>query len=161
MTYETYSKVRGFMVRVIFLEDVLNQANAGEIKNVANGYARNYLIPKKLATIATSEDMKRIERIKKAGDERRIRETQQWEELANLLEGTSISVKARMTPAGQFYGAINPTQIAQELSDALGREIDRKLVETVAPIRAPGEFEVVLHLAQGIQATIIVTAEAQ
>ena len=148
-------------MRVIFLEDVPNQANAGDVKNVADGYARNYLIPKKLATIATGEDMKRIERIKKAGDERRVRETQQWEELANLLEGTSISVKARVTPSGQFYGAINPTQIAQELSDTLGREIDRRLVETVEPIREPGEFEVVLHLAQGIQATIIVTAEAQ
>lgn len=148
-------------MRVIFLQDVANVANAGEIKNVKDGYARNYLIPKKIATVATAEEMKRIERIRKAGDVRRVRETQVWDELAILLEGTMIAVSARITPAGQFYGAITPTQIAQKLSTAIGREFDRKLVETVAPIREPGEYEVILHLAPSIQATINVTAEAQ
>ena len=148
-------------MRVVFLQDVANVANAGDIKNVKDGYARNYLIPKQIATVATADQMKRIERISKAGDERRARETQQWEELAGLLEGTAIGVTARITPAGQFYGAITPGQIAQELSTAIGREFDRKLVETVDPIREPGEYEVILHLAPSIQATIIVTAEAQ
>ncbi len=148
-------------MRVIFLEDVPNQAHAGDVKNVANGYARNYLLPKKLATVATAEDMKRIERIKRAGDERRLRETQQLDELAQSLEGTAINIKARATPAGQFYGTINPAQIAEGLASVTGREIDRKLVETVEPIKEPGEYEVVLHLAPGIQATVIVTAEAE
>ena len=148
-------------MRVIFLEDVTTLAHAGDVKNVKDGYARNYLIPKKLAEVATTEGMKRIERIKKAGDERRIRETQQWEELAASLDGTNVTVTARITPAGQFYGAITPTQIAQELTNATGREMDRKLVDTVQPIREPGEHEVVLTLAPGIQATIFVTAEAQ
>ena len=75
-------------MRVIFLEDVPNVAHAGDIKNVKDGYARNYLIPKKIASVATAEHMKRIDRIKKAGDERRARETKQWEELASLLEGS-------------------------------------------------------------------------
>ena len=147
-------------MRVIFMQDVANQANAGEVKNVSDGYARNYLLPKKLAMVATAEDMKRIERIKKLGDERRIRETAEWETLANLLEGTNVTVIARATPAGQFYGAIGPGQIADELSRVLEREIDRKLVDTVEPIREPGEHEVVLHLSPSIEATIIVTAEA-
>ena len=148
-------------MKVIFLEDVANQANAGDVKNVAAGYARNYLIPKKLATVATAEDMKRVERIKKAGDERRAREMVQWSELAGSLEGTNITVRARVTPAGHFYGAISAGQIAQELASVLEREIDRKLVETVEPIKDPGEFEVVLNLAPEVQATIIVTAEAE
>ena len=148
-------------MRVIFLEDIPNQANAGDLKNVANGYARNYLIPKGLATIATAEDMKRIERIKRAGDERRLRETEKLNDLAILLEGTNVTVTARVTPAGHFYGTISPAQIAQGLGEVTGREIDRRLVETVEPIRDPGEYEVVLHLAPGIEATIFVTAEAQ
>ena len=148
-------------MRVIFLQDVTNLAHAGDVKNVADGHARNYLLPNKLATVATLEAMKRIERIKNSGDEKRIRETQQMEELANALEGTNIVLKAKITPAGQFYGSINPVQIAQELSNTTGREMDRKLVETVQPIREPGEFEVILNLAPGIQATIIVTAEAE
>ena len=147
-------------MRVIFLEDVTNKANAGEVKDVADGYARNYLIPKGLAIVATAEDMKRIERIRRAGDERRIRESREWETLAGLLEGTNIKVEARVTPAGHYYGAIGPAQIAQELANLIGQEIDRKLVETVEPIRDPGEYDVVLHLAPGIQATIIVTAGA-
>ena len=148
-------------MRIIFLQDVANVANAGEVRNVADGFARNYLIPQKLATVATAEDMKRIERIKRSGDERRVRETERMEELAGLLEGTAVTVRARVTPAGQYYGAITPTQIAQELGATTGREIDRRLVETLETIREPGEFEVVLHLAQGIQATIFVVAEAE
>ena len=148
-------------MRVIFLEDVPSQANAGEVKNVADGYARNYLIPKKLATVATAEDMKRIERIKRAGDVRRMRETERLEVLARHLDGTNVIVKARVTPAGQYYGAITPAQIAQQLAEVIDREIDRRLVDTVEPIRAPGEYEVVLHLSAGIQATVIVTAEAE
>ena len=148
-------------MRVIFLEDVPNQANAGEVKVVKDGYARNYLIPNKLAAMATAEEMKRIERIRRAGDERRRRETEQMEELAQLLEGTSVNVKARVTPTGQYYGAITATQIAQELAIVIEREVDHRLVETLESIREPGEYEVVLHLATGIQATIIVTAEAE
>ncbi len=147
-------------MRVIFLEDVANKANAGEIRDVADGYARNYLIPKKLAVVATAEDMKRIQRIKQTGDERRLRETRRLGELAELLDGTAVTVSARITPNGHYYGAITPATIAEELSSAIGREIDRRLVETVEPIRDPGEYEVVLHLAQGIQATIFVQAEA-
>ena len=74
-------------MRVIFLEDIPNQGNAGDLKNVADGYARNYLIPKGLATVATAEDMKRIERIKRAGDERRVRETEKLNDLAVLAGG--------------------------------------------------------------------------
>ena len=148
-------------MKVIFLEDVPNQAHAGDVKNVSSGYARNYLIPKGLANAATAEKLKRKEKIKDAGDVRRVRETQKWDELAGQLEGTSITVKARATPAGQFYGAITPTHLARELAEVTGREIDRKLVETVEQIREPGEYQVVLHLATGIQATILVTAEAE
>ena len=148
-------------MRVIFLEDVVNLANAGDVKDVSAGYARNYLLPKKLAIMATVEEMKRIERIKRAGDQRRVRETQQWDELARLLDGTAVNVKARITPAGRFYGAISPAQIAQELATVIGREVDQKLLEAVEPIREPGEYEVLLHLSQGVQATIIVVAEAQ
>ena len=72
-------------MKVIFLEDVSNVANAGEVKNVSDGFARNYLLPKKLVVMATAEQMKRIEKIKKAGDERRFKETHRWEELARLV----------------------------------------------------------------------------
>ena len=148
-------------MRVMFLQDVLNQAHAGEVKRVANGYARNYLIPKGLAQVATPEMLKRITKVKDAGDALRIQQTQEMEELAQLLDNTNISVMARVTPNGRYYGAINNARIAEELTSAVGREFDRRLVDLIEPIREPGEYEIVLNLSTDIQATINVTAEAE
>lgn len=148
-------------MQVIFLQDVANQAHAGEIKRVADGYARNYLIPKRLAQVATTEILKRGHKIKAAGDQQRIRETQVMEELAQLLDNTMITVTARVTPTGRYYGAINSTRIAAELKESLGRDFDRRIVDTVEPIREPGEYEVTLRLSSDIQATIYISAEAE
>ena len=148
-------------MQVIFLQDVPNQAHAGEIKRVADGYARNYLIPKNLAKVATPEILKRTHKIKAAGDDQRLRETQQMEELAQLLDNTMITVSARVTPVGRYYGAINNTRIAEELTAILGRDIERRIVDVVEPIREPGEYEVILRLSADINATIHITAEAE
>ena len=88
-------------MQVIFLQDVPQQAHAGEIKRVADGYARNYLIPKGLAQVATPEVLKRSHKIKVAGDQQRIRETDVMEELAQLLDNTIITIQARVTPTGR------------------------------------------------------------
>ena len=144
---------------MIFIQDVPNQARAGEVKRVAAGYARNYLIPKGLAAIATTEVLKRAEKIKTAGDEQRTRETQEMEVLAQILDNTQITVSARVTPTGRYYGAISGARIAEELSSTMGREIDRRLVDVIEPIREPGEYEVVLRLSSDIQATVHITAE--
>jgi large subunit ribosomal protein L9 len=148
-------------MQVIFLQDVPNQAHAGEIKRVADGYARNYLLPKGLAEVATPEILKRGHKIKAAGDEQRLRETEAMEELAQLLDNTMITVAARVTPNGRYYGAISSSRIAQELTATTGREIERRLLEDMEPIREPGEYEVSLKLTGDIQATIHITAEAE
>ena len=148
-------------MEVVFIQDVVNQARAGEVRRVADGYARNYLIPKGLAQIATPEVLKRLHKIKAAGDETRVRETQVMDDLAQALEGTSISLSARVTPTGRYYGAITSGQIAAQLSAAVGREVDRRLVEAGEPIREPGEYEVVLRLGADIQATIHIVAEVE
>src|ERR671918_2589858 len=92
-------------MHVIFLQDVPNKAHAGEVKRVADGYARNYLLPKGLAQIATPEILKRVHKIKAAGDEQRLRETEALEELAQMLDDTAIKVSARVTPNGRYYGS--------------------------------------------------------
>lgn len=146
---------------VIFIQDVSNTAQAGEVRRVADGYARNYLIPHGLAEMATPEVLKRLHKIKAAGDETRIRETQVMEELASALDGTSITVNARVTPTGRYYGAITSAQIVAQLAATVGREIDRRLVDSSEPIREPGEYDVVLRLANEIQATIHIVAEVE
>ncbi len=148
-------------MEVIFIQDVPNQAQAGEVRRVADGFARNYLIPQGLAEMATPEVLKRLHRIKAAGDKTRIRETEVMEELATALDGTSVKVMARVTPTGRYYGAITNAQIATELSSAVGREIDRRLVESGEPIREPGEYDIVLRWANEIQATIHIVAEVE
>ena len=148
-------------MEVIFTRDVINQARAGELKRVSDGYARNYLIPKGLAEMATPEVLKRLHKIKAAGDETRVRETGVMEELAEALQDTSITMAARITPTGRYYGAITSARIAAELGAAVGRDIDRRLLDTGEPIREPGEYDVVLQLSTDIQATIHITAEVE
>lgn len=148
-------------MEVIFIKDVSNKGRAGEVRRVADGYARNYLIPQGLAEVATPEGLKRIKKITATGDETRIRETALMQELASQLDGISVTVIGRTAPTGRYYGAITSGQIAAQLSANLGREIDRRLVDSREPIREPGEYEAVLRWTNDIQATIQVVAEAE
>ncbi|MDP6549570.1 MAG: 50S ribosomal protein L9 [Dehalococcoidia bacterium] len=148
-------------MEVVFTQDVTNKAHAGEVRRVADGYARNYLIPRGLAEIATPEVLKRLHKIKAAGDTTRIRETQVMEDLAKALTDVSVSVSGRVTPTGRYYGAVSSAQIAAQISAAVGRDIDRRLVDAGEPIREPGEYEVVLRLTNDIHATIRIIAEVE
>jgi large subunit ribosomal protein L9 len=148
-------------MEVVFTQDVLNQAQAGEIKRVADGFARNYLIPQGLAQIATPEVLKRLHKIKAAGDETRIQETQSMRELATGLDDTTITITARVTPTGRYYGAITSTRMASELAAAVGRDIDRRLLDSAESIREPGEYDVVLRFSSEIEATIHISAEIE
>ena len=148
-------------MQIVFTKDVPNQARAGEVRRVADGFARNYLIPRGLAEVATPEVLKRLHKIKAAGDQTRIRETRVMEELAEALDGVQITVQGRVTPTGRYYGAISGSRIADELAASLGRDIDRRLIEAGEPIREPGEYQVVLRFSSEIQATVYIIAGAE
>ena len=148
-------------VEIVFTKDVPNQARAGEVRRVADGFARNYLIPRGLAEVATPEVLKRLHKITATGDENRIRETKIIEELAEALDGVQITVAGRVTPTGRYYGAITAAQIADGLTASVGRDIDRRLIEAGEPIREPGEYEVVLRFTSEIQATVYIIAEPE
>ena len=148
-------------MEVVFIKDVVNQARAGEVKNVAGGYARNYLIPQGMAEPASSEILKRLRKITELGNETRDRETYTLQALAEALNDISITVTGRVTPFGRYYGAISSTQIASQLSAESGRDIERRLVETSDAIREPGEYDVTLRLSTDITATVHIMAEAE
>ena len=148
-------------MEVVFTQDVPNKARAGEIRRVPDGYARNYLLPQGLAVVSTPEVLKRLHKIKTAGDEVRLRETKVLEELREALDETEISVQARVTPTGRYYGAITSTHIAMALGEVTGREVERRWIEVVEPIREPGEYDIMLRFSTEIAATIHVTAEAE
>ena len=148
-------------MEVVFTQDVPNKASAGEVRRVPDGYARNYLLPQGLAEIATEEVKKRIHKITAVGDEIRVRETAIMEELAKGMDDVTITLTARITPNGRYYGAITSTHIAMELAEKLGREVERRWIEIAEPIREPGEYDVTLRFSTEVSATIHVNAEIE
>jgi len=148
-------------MRIIFLADVSGSGHAGEVKDVKNGYARNFLLPKKLAVMATHDQMQRITSISKVGNVRRLKEEQNVNALSELLSQLSPILTANMGPTGRFYGAITSIQVADELSRLAGREIDRRSVILAEPVHRPGSYHVEVRLGLGVSATVEFTAQSQ
>ena len=140
-------------MKVIFLQEVLNVAQAGEIKEVADGYGRNFLIPKKLAVLfnpRATDQIKTIDKIK-------ARVNAELTELAQQLEGKEVSLKARVGAKDKLYGSITSADIASELNDTAGLVIDKRKIELEEPIRQLGSYEVAIRLAKDIIPKIRVT----
>lgn len=146
-------------MRVIFLEDVPNVARAGDIKEVASGYGRNYLIPQKLARLATSPATNLPEIQRKLATRNQSEET--LVKLANQLEGREVTLKARVGAKDRLYGSITSADIAAELQESAGVAIDKRKIELAEPIRQVGSYEVVIRLAKDIVPTIKVTVTAE
>jgi large subunit ribosomal protein L9 len=141
-------------MRVVFLEDVPGVAHGGDVKEVKNGFARNYLIPKSLATPANHNALQRIESLRKQAESGRIKAISDMRALASELDGTQVNIPMRSGANGRLYGSVTNVMIADELASITEKEIDRRLVEIADPIRALGMFDVTLHLHADVDATI-------
>ncbi len=106
-------------MRVIFLEDIPHVARTGEVKEVKTGYAKNYLLPKRLAVAANAQEMARLESIRKPGLERQSRLKEGALALANRLESLEVVLTAPSVPTGSLYEAVTNAMLAQELSTLL------------------------------------------
>ena len=126
---------------------------------VKNGYARNFLLPKKLAVAATLEEMKRIDSIRKVGLERQSKLKDGAQALVERLESTTVVVKARSGPNGRLYGAVTNVIVAAELSKLMDIDFDRKNVILNDVIRELGSFEVKIRVHPEITATINLLVE--
>ena len=145
-------------MQVIFLEDVPNVANAGEIKEVADGYGRNFLIPRKLALLASSAESVRVEAQREAAQKKMGKESA---DLAQQLEDKEITLKARVGAKDRLYGSITSADIAAELESATGLAIDKRKIELAEPIHKLGSYEVAIRLAKDIVPRIKVTVTAE
>lgn len=145
--------------QVVFLADVPPKYMAGEIRAVSGGFARNYLIPQGLAAPATSEQLKRIEKIKKIAEEKRMRDASDLKGVFDKLEGLSITVKGRSGEGGHLYGSITNMAIAEALTEAVGQEIDRRTISLSEPIRELGTFEIPVRLHMDLVPTVTVVVE--
>ena len=146
-------------VQVVFLADVPPKHSAGDVRAVSGGYARNYLIPQGLAAPATTDQLKRIEKIKKAAVEKRARDTADLKGVADLLEGLSVTLKGRSGQGGHLYGSITTMAIAQALTEAVGHDIDRRIISLTEPIRDLGTFQVPVRLHMDLIPTVTVVVE--
>ena len=132
-------------MKVILTKDVEDLGNKGEVVNVADGYARNYLVPRSLAVKATDGALRQAEAMRVAREEALIAARQEAEGYAQSLTGTRVVVAARAGDEGKLFGSIGDGDIAAAITKFTGITVDRKIVEIDAPIREIGLHEVMLR----------------
>ncbi len=144
-------------MKVIFLDDVPRVAKAGEVKEVADGYGRNFLIPRKLALLASPEAIKAAEaQVKKIARSQAQTEAELLE-LASQLDGREIFLEARTGGKDRLYGSITTADIAVELESSIGLVVDKRKIDLEEPIRQVGSYEINIRLAKDIVPKIKVT----
>jgi len=147
-------------MKVILLKDVSGKGKAGEIKEVAKGYARNFLLPQGLASLATPIVMKQFEpRLRKEG----IKESLDQAKLAKLAEqinGREIHFQAHVGADDRLFGSITAADIAKELSQVIGSSIDKRKIDMDKPLRQAGSHEVTIKLAKDLEPRITVVIES-
>lgn len=140
-------------MKVIFLQDVKGKAEKGDIKNVSEGYARNYLFPNKLASQANEGNLKTLE-VKKQGVEKRAEDMlNEAKSFKEGLEKLTVEVKAKSGEGGKLFGAVTSKQIADALAK-MKMKIDKRKLELDEPIRALGFTNVPLKIHPEVTATI-------
>lgn len=146
-------------MKVILSKDVQGTGKAGEVKDVADGYARNYLIPRKLAIPATGGALKNVEQ-KKASEQKKVAaEEAAARALADRLTNAPVVVTAKVGDQGRLYGSITSADIADQLSAQLSQPIDKRKIELDEPIRQLGTFEVTIRLHRAVSASVKVDVQ--
>jgi large subunit ribosomal protein L9 len=147
-------------MKVIFLKDA-PKGKRGEIKEVADGYARNFLLPKGLALPATPSAIKAAKVLSDEKAESQARQREELGRIAQELEGKELHFKAKAGARGRLHGAITTASIADELSRLTGFEIDKKKVELDEPLHHLGSYDVMINLGAGSEAKIKVIIEEE
>jgi large subunit ribosomal protein L9 len=143
-------------MRVILLQDVEGLGKAGDLKDVANGYARNFLLPRRLAAGATPELLANHQQ-RIAAEQRKLeKRAEQNRQQADRLSQISLTFKARVGREGRLYGSITSQDIAAGLRESEGISIDRRVIDLPNPIRALGTYMVPVKIAQKMEPKITV-----
>lgn len=132
-------------MKVLLLRDVYKLGRAGDIKRVADGYGRNYLIPQGLAMMATPEALKSAERIRATADKQRAQLNQELGGIAEQIEGMVLKFAARASETGRLYGSITTYMISEAIQEKAGVEINRRQVDS-QPLRELGDYTVPVRL---------------
>lgn len=149
-------------MKVLLLKDVFKLGRAGDVKRVADGYGRNYLLPQGLAVLATPGALKQVERIKTQATVQRNALNEQLGDVAEQLNGMVLSFSARASETGKLYGSITTQMIADSISKKTGVEVSKRQVYS-QPLRALGEHSVQIRLTVDLvpEITVLVNREGE
>jgi large subunit ribosomal protein L9 len=146
-------------LQVILTEDLPNVGDSGELVKVRPGFARNFLIPRGLAAVATKDNVKRIEHEKRVAQARAAKQREAATEIAGKLDGVKLTLEAQVGEENKLYGSITSRDIEEALA-AKGFEVDRRKI-TMEPIRELGDHDVPIRIASGVNASIKVEVVAK
>ena len=141
-------------MKVVFLEEVEGSGRIGEVRNVANGYARNYLLPRKLAVAATDHNVRIAQARAEVEAKRQAGLDADAEVLAKRLAGLTITIEVKVGEQGRLYGSVTGRDISEALEKPLGLLLEHRQVELGEPIRQVGVFEVPLRLSRNVRPSV-------
>jgi large subunit ribosomal protein L9 len=147
-------------MQIILQEDVEKLGTRGEVVTVKEGYARNFLLPRKLALEASPGNLKRLEKIRTTLAKRTATERDQAQKQAELLKDVTVSFSRKAGESDQLFGSVTAADIAEALA-AQGFEVDKRRIELAEPIKVVGQYEVTAKLVHGVAANfkVIVSRE--
>jgi large subunit ribosomal protein L9 len=148
-------------MKVLLLKEVKGLGEPGQIKDVAEGYARNFLLPKQLATIATSAALKELEIMQAAESKRQAKIDDEMKKVGQKLGGTMLKLRAKAGEGGKLYGSITNADVAEALEKQAGQTVDKRKIDIEEPIRHVGEFKIPVKLSKNVSATITLVVEGE
>ena len=146
-------------MKVILLQDIKGTGKKDQILEISDGYARNYLLPRKLAREATAEALNSIERAKSADKHREDVRRAEAEKQARDLKGKVVQLTVRGGETGKIYGSVTNDQIAAALKEQLGIDVDKRKIEQEEPIKNAGQSFINLKLMAGVSTRMIVNVK--
>lgn len=146
-------------MKVILLQDIKGTGKKNQIMEISDGYARNFLLPRKLAREATAEAINSVEKSKSADAHRAEVKKAEAEKQARELKGKVIQLSVRGGENGKIYGSVTNDQIATALKEQLGVEIDKRKIEVEEPIKNAGQAFINLKLMAGVSTRLIVNVK--
>jgi large subunit ribosomal protein L9 len=148
-------------MQVLLMQNVPGIGNAGEVKKVADGYARNFLLPRKLAVVATDGAVKQSDAIKQAVVRREAKTRAEAEELAKLIEKVTLTFQAKAGEGDRLFGSITSADIADALAREKGITVDKRKIELPTPLKQLGNHSVAIKLHPEVTASVMVVVERQ
>ena len=141
-------------MKVIFLQDVKGQGKKGDMKEVSDGYARNYLLPRGLATQATADNLNALKIKEKAAAAKAAKEKALAEENAKKLEGVQVIIRAKAGSSGKLFGAVTSAEIASALKEQFGIDIEKNKIVQSEPIKTYGAYTVKAKLGYEVSGNV-------